>query len=223
MFYLSPILIDLRKTAFVLAVGETDPSSQTRPPLTLIGVSPLGGNFSMEMANTVDSPVSGPSSFHPRSSSNHDNPAAPIPTAFFLPVPSTSEIPPSRPYTAVTMASARTSTTQVDLDTAPPFFSPQRDNSRASSRNGSRSAIGQSMILETEAAAAVPQIPQTSLTFLLVSGRRRTMSFDPDTTVGRVKELVWNAWPSGRSQLILSTLVYWLACLWMGRYVRPFL
>jgi len=43
----------------------------------------------------------------------------------------------------------------------------------------------------------VPQTPQTLLTFLLVSGRRRTMSFEPDTTVGRVKELVWNAWPSG--------------------------
>ena len=44
---------------------------------------------------------------------------------------------------------------------------------------------------------AIPQTPQVSLTFLLVSGRRRTMSFEPETTVGRVKELVWNAWPNG--------------------------
>ena len=43
----------------------------------------------------------------------------------------------------------------------------------------------------------VPQTPQVSLTFLLVSGRRRTMSFDPENTVGRAKELVWNAWPNG--------------------------
>ncbi|CDO69074.1 hypothetical protein BN946_scf184992.g23 [Trametes cinnabarina] len=42
----------------------------------------------------------------------------------------------------------------------------------------------------------IPQTPQVSLTFLLVSGRRRTMSFDPETTIGRVKELVWNAWPN---------------------------
>ncbi|KAI0703179.1 ubiquitin-related domain-containing protein [Earliella scabrosa] len=42
----------------------------------------------------------------------------------------------------------------------------------------------------------IPQTPQVSLTFLLVSGRRRTMSFEPETTVGRVKELVWNAWPN---------------------------
>ncbi|KAG2151173.1 ubiquitin-related domain-containing protein [Suillus bovinus] len=41
----------------------------------------------------------------------------------------------------------------------------------------------------------VPQTSQVSLTFLLVSGRRRTMSFDPAITIGRVKELVWNAWP----------------------------
>ncbi|EJD05413.1 uncharacterized protein FOMMEDRAFT_17724 [Fomitiporia mediterranea MF3/22] len=39
-------------------------------------------------------------------------------------------------------------------------------------------------------------VPQVALTFLLVTGNRRTMSFDPETTIGRVKELVWNAWPS---------------------------
>ncbi len=43
----------------------------------------------------------------------------------------------------------------------------------------------------------VPQMPQTYLTFLLISGKRRTMSFEPDTSIGRVKELVWNSWPAG--------------------------
>ncbi|KAI0053104.1 hypothetical protein FA95DRAFT_1450990, partial [Auriscalpium vulgare] len=41
-----------------------------------------------------------------------------------------------------------------------------------------------------------PVSPQASVTFLLVSGRRRTMVFEPETTVGRVKELVWNTWPN---------------------------
>ncbi|KAF8651628.1 hypothetical protein AX16_004669 [Volvariella volvacea WC 439] len=41
------------------------------------------------------------------------------------------------------------------------------------------------------------QSPQTTLTFLLITGQRKIMSFDPETTVGRVKELVWNAWPNG--------------------------
>ena len=45
--------------------------------------------------------------------------------------------------------------------------------------------------------APVPQMPQTYLTFLLISGKRRTMSFEPDTSIGRVKELVWNSWPAG--------------------------
>lgn len=48
-----------------------------------------------------------------------------------------------------------------------------------------------------EAPSEVPQTPQVSLTFLLVSGKRRSMSFEPETTVGRTKELVWNAWPKG--------------------------
>jgi hypothetical protein len=50
---------------------------------------------------------------------------------------------------------------------------------------------------EETGAAVVPQVPQTLVQFLLVSGRRRSMAFDPETTVGRVKELVWNTWPNG--------------------------
>jgi hypothetical protein len=42
----------------------------------------------------------------------------------------------------------------------------------------------------------VPQTPQTYLTFLLISGKRRTMSFEPDSPISRVKELVWNSWPT---------------------------
>ncbi|KAF8485683.1 hypothetical protein JB92DRAFT_3131086 [Gautieria morchelliformis] len=39
-------------------------------------------------------------------------------------------------------------------------------------------------------------MPELSITFLLISGRRRTMSFASSTTIGRVKELVWNSWPA---------------------------
>jgi hypothetical protein len=79
------------------------------------------------------------------------------------------------------------------------------DISRVSSRSGhtaqhQQQEEGDDAELQTE--AGPPQMPQTSLTFLLVSGRRRTMSFEPDTTVGRVKELVWNAWPSGEFTLL---------------------
>lgn len=44
---------------------------------------------------------------------------------------------------------------------------------------------------------AVPQTPQTYVTFLVISGKRRTLAFEPSTTVGRVKELVWNSWSAG--------------------------
>ncbi|KAJ6516466.1 hypothetical protein C8R45DRAFT_245606 [Mycena sanguinolenta] len=72
------------------------------------------------------------------------------------------------PPSSLFLASARSSTTRIGIDDMdPPLETP------------------------------VPEpTPQTSLTFLLVDGRRRTMAFDPTTTVGRVKELVWNAWPS---------------------------
>jgi hypothetical protein len=86
-------------------------------------------------------------------------------------------------------ASARTSTTRVDImdtDNVPPADEVEQ------------------LPLEDPPTPAVPQTPQTALTFLLVSGRRRTMAFDPATTVGRVKELVWNAWPSGPSPLLFA-------------------
>jgi hypothetical protein len=57
-------------------------------------------------------------------------------------------------------------------------------------------------VLQTTPVAAVPQTPQVVLTFLLQSGKRRTMSFDYETTVGRVKELVWNGWPTGACRML---------------------
>jgi hypothetical protein len=77
--------------------------------------------------------------------------------------------------------SSRTSYTHVEQDptlSSPPSISPQP-----------------SQLLAHDD----PGVPQTSLAFLLVSGKRRTMNFDPTTTVGRVKELMWNSWPAGMS------------------------
>lgn len=60
--------------------------------------------------------------------------------------------------------------------------------------------------LHAQVEDVIPQTPQVSLTFLLVSGRRRTMSFEPETTIGRVKELVWNAWPNGEHSCLRMSL-----------------
>lgn len=90
--------------------------------------------------------------------------------------------------------SARTSYTRVDFSGA---NTPRRDfagieQDDGDDRDGEEGATGENGAGEE----AIPQTPQVSLTFLLVSGRRRTMTFEPETTVGRVKELVWNAWPN---------------------------
>jgi hypothetical protein len=53
----------------------------------------------------------------------------------------------------------------------------------------------------------VPQTPQTHLTFLLISGKRRTMSFEPETAIGRMKELAWNSWPAGTWTLVYILMV----------------
>lgn len=77
---------------------------------------------------------------------------------------------------------------------------------------GEASATGNVDLTDGMAAAAQPisslppASPQVIMTFLLISGTRRGMSFDPSTTVGRVKELVWNAWPGGvysKSRILL--------------------
>ncbi|KAK7457875.1 hypothetical protein VKT23_010219 [Stygiomarasmius scandens] len=48
---------------------------------------------------------------------------------------------------------------------------------------------------ESQAQVQITVEPKIPLTFLLITGARRSMSFDPETTVGRVKELVWGGWP----------------------------
>ncbi|KIJ63851.1 hypothetical protein HYDPIDRAFT_29201 [Hydnomerulius pinastri MD-312] len=126
--------------------------------------------------------------------------------AYHYPPPTRSS---ERPYTAhgtsnppptvfgpYMSASARTSYTRVDVDSAPPAMYPALPlpsiPTSSAELNPTSSAVPNNEASESQ----IPQTPQISLTFLLVSGRRKVQSFDPETTVGRVKELVWNAWPA---------------------------
>lgn len=96
--------------------------------------------------------------------------------------------------------SARTSFTRVDVCA---------ENDQEGAAANRQAPLTDTSDVQTEGEAqVVPQTPQTSLTFLLVSGRRRTMQFDPETTIGRAKELVWNAWPNGKQsrQLMLENV-----------------
>lgn len=94
--------------------------------------------------------------------------------------------------------SARTSYTRVDLSAADIGRRGGREGAEQDDdRSDSDSGAGGQEQQATQEVEPVPHMPQVSLTFLLVSGRRRTMSFDHEITIGRVKELVWNAWPNG--------------------------
>lgn len=106
--------------------------------------------------------------------------------------------------------SARTSYTRVDF-TGTGANTPRRDfTGEVEGGDGEERDEDAGEQLAEE---AIPQTPQVSLTFLLVSGRRRTMSFEPETTVGRVKELAWNTWPSGEH-------LCWLVPEALGAFTR---
>uniref|UniRef100_A0A8H7XLS1 Ubiquitin-like domain-containing protein n=1 Tax=Psilocybe cubensis TaxID=181762 RepID=A0A8H7XLS1_PSICU len=77
-------------------------------------------------------------------------------------------------------------------DKAPPLTSPPSQDQQDLKVDSDSPALPELTMDEQP----VPQTPQTYLTFLLISGKRRTMSFEPETAVGRVKELVWNSWPA---------------------------
>ncbi|KAH9933876.1 uncharacterized protein B0H18DRAFT_982437 [Fomitopsis serialis] len=95
-------------------------------------------------------------------------------------------------------ASARTSYTRVD-QTAPGTPTPELAELSPSRYALEVDADTHEAEAEAEAEAhaevddpekahgeqAVPQMPQVALTFLTITGKRRTMSFDPDTTIGR--------------------------------------
>lgn len=136
--------------------------------------------------------------------------------------------PPSRPYTSAGVnsagdSSARTSFTRIDDEEAGSQGQAAHPTSHEPMTTTAPSTEGAA--LNTEEAidpskhelehmqpdvtapsqtseAPVPHTPQTYITFLLISGKRKTMSFEPETAVGRVKELVWNAWPAGTKPLL---------------------
>ena len=123
--------------------------------------------------------------------------------------------PPNAKFGPYLSASARTSYTRVDVDSLPapvyPPLPPLPTPFAVQDVPVPTTAAG-ATILPTATTTPtptpdapingapteppIPQTPQVSLTFLLVSGLRKTQSFEPETTVGRVKELVWNAWPA---------------------------
>ncbi|KAJ3523854.1 hypothetical protein NM688_g8658 [Phlebia brevispora] len=107
--------------------------------------------------------------------------------------PATVDTPPAhRIDLSMLSPSARTSFTRVDTmvndeDDGDDVHADEDDDVEPTESNNASQ--------DNQEAPPVPQTPQVALTFLLMSGKRRSMTFEPETTVGRTKELVWNAWP----------------------------
>lgn len=55
----------------------------------------------------------------------------------------------------------------------------------------------QSVMPQVSNSIAQPTDAQTYLKVLIISGESHVFAFDPDMTIGRAKELIWNMWPSG--------------------------
>lgn len=58
-----------------------------------------------------------------------------------------------------------------------------------------------------------------ALTLLLLTGQRRLVRFDPQTTIARVKELIWASWPAEWTAAGVGQPdgPSWLRVLWRGR------
>ena len=123
-----------------------------------------------------------------------------------LTVPPPSFQASSRPATAATSM-----LTMVPNDDDEPQSEPQQSSVEQNSNSNSAEDDGNSppeVIVESPPSAEVapppiPQTPQISFKFLLVSGRWKIMSFDPASSIARVKELVWNSWQSGMFSVII--------------------
>ncbi|KAG6379928.1 hypothetical protein JVT61DRAFT_10495 [Boletus reticuloceps] len=173
------------------------PKPSSSPPLADTVVRPFtsqGSTFSGSRQPLTYTP---PYSSDDRPSTGHGSPVD----------PSNAKL---GPYMS---ASARTSYTRVDVDSLPvPEYPPLPPLPTAfAAQDVPATAAPPAITAATTASSvtpapdaptsavtepSIPQTPQVSLTFLLVSGHRKSQSFDPETTVGRVKELVWNAWPT---------------------------
>ena len=90
-------------------------------------------------------------------------------------------------------ASARTSRTRVDLlPNSPPREITTAEPS-IQDEEGNATPVQDP---QNEEARAEPMV---SLTILVLSGDRKKFTFHPDTTAGRVKEVIWSTWDTGMS------------------------
>lgn len=98
--------------------------------------------------------------------------------------------PPPSVTSSVTIAAPPTSPpsqTQIPASQSQPAQDITPTDANSNTQNSSKTSPAPTPTVHAD--------PQITLSFLHISGRRRTLSFPADTTVARVKEVVWNTWP----------------------------
>jgi hypothetical protein len=100
----------------------------------------------------------------------------------------------------VSLPPSQTSTIVVDM-------SSERPNSPEYVQSIHNSAA------EMDASAEQDAEPQVLLTFLLLSGRRKTYAFEQDCSIAVVKERLLREWPSGQPSFGAATTLLLIRCV----------
>lgn len=108
--------------------------------------------------------------------------------------------------------SARTSRTRVDLlMTSPPG---EITTAAPSIQEGDATPAQEPPREEARAE------PMVSLTILVLSGDRKKFTFHPDTTAGRVKEMIWSTWDTDWTKATIPPNPTYLRLLYLGRILQ---
>jgi len=111
-------------------------------------------------------------------------------------------------------ASARTSRTRVDLL---PNSPPREITTAAPSIQDEEVDTVPAQEPPREEARAEPVV---SLTILVLSGDRKKFTFHPDTTAGRVKEMIWSTWDANWTKATIPPNPSYLRLLYLGRILQ---
>ncbi|OCF45775.1 hypothetical protein I317_00263 [Kwoniella heveanensis CBS 569] len=102
---------------------------------------------------------------------------------------------------------------------APALAEPVKDNAASASELPSHPLATTNGVEESPKANA-PPVPKVHIKALIISGQSRMLSFEPELTVGRMKELIWNSWPSDWTDPAQPPSPSYLRILHAGRILQ---
>lgn len=131
----------------------------------------------------------------------------------------------SAPTVSTNISQAAESTTagqqMASTSSAPlasPSISPAQPHPLASSQPGDMPELVTRP--SVEGGISVPAEPKVHLRALVISGQSHMFSFEPELTVGRVKELIWSMWPSEWTSPAQPPSPAFLRILYAGRILQ---